>query len=169
MTQKIVTLLIVLTIVFVKVPAQTIKGTYAIKNKATGLLLRPLNASKADGAPIVMYSPTNWKCLTWEFNHIEGNTYHLKNLFSSKTFHPKGGKLDKGVPLEQVAFQTSTSYDKWEFIEVDKGHYQIRLAGTELYLSPESKTGKVNTPVILTTFSDDDVLLWTIYVQDPSF
>jgi len=66
--------------------AQVIKGTYAIKNVQTGMLLRIKDASKANGTPLVSYNPVNWKCMTWDFQHKEDNTYQLRNLFSGKTF-----------------------------------------------------------------------------------
>ena len=54
-----VTMLISLCFFCICVNASQIKGNYAIKNKETGMLLRPESANKKDGAPIVLYSPTN--------------------------------------------------------------------------------------------------------------
>ena len=65
---------------------QNIKGTFAIKNVSTGMLLRVMDANKKNETPIVAYSPTNWKCMTWDFTKVEGNTYNVKNLFTNKTF-----------------------------------------------------------------------------------
>src|SRR4051812_13358826 len=66
--------------------SQDIKGTFAIKNVKTGIFLRIKDADKSNGTALVAYSPVNWKCATWDFNHIGGQTYQLKNLFTSKTF-----------------------------------------------------------------------------------
>ena len=54
-----VTMLISLCVFCTYISAAQIKGNYAIKNKETGMLLRPESANKKDGAPIVLYSPTN--------------------------------------------------------------------------------------------------------------
>jgi hypothetical protein len=56
--------------------SQVIKGTYAIKNVETGMLLRIKDANKKDGTPLVAYSPVNWKCMTWDFIHVEGQSYY---------------------------------------------------------------------------------------------
>ena len=61
---------------------QIIKGTYAIKNVQTGMLLRIKDANKKNGTLLVAYTPTDWKCMTWDFKHIEGQTYQLENLFN---------------------------------------------------------------------------------------
>ncbi|MFC3362477.1 RICIN domain-containing protein [Pedobacter fastidiosus] len=71
------------------VQAQIIKGNYAIKNVQTGMLLRVKDASGKNGTPLVAYDPQNWKCMTWDFKNVDGNTYQLLNLFTSKTFQPK--------------------------------------------------------------------------------
>ncbi|WP_449437400.1 hypothetical protein [Pedobacter steynii] len=44
--------------------SQEIKGTYAIKNVKTGMLLRVKDASGKNGTPLVAYAPQNWKCMT---------------------------------------------------------------------------------------------------------
>lgn len=63
-----------------------IKGTYAIKNVQTGMVLRIKDANSKDGTPIVAYDPVNWKCVTWDFKHVDGNTYQLKNLSVEKLY-----------------------------------------------------------------------------------
>jgi hypothetical protein len=82
--------------------AQVIHGTYAIKNEQTGMLLRIKDANGKNGTPLVAYNPVNWKCMTWDFKHVEGQTYQLKNLFTSKTFQPKNGQ-------QQMEFQWNSS------------------------------------------------------------
>src|ERR1700712_6020901 len=99
--------------------AQTIKGHYAIKNTQTGLLLRVKDAQKANGTPIVAYSPVNWKCVTWDFMHVQGDTYQLRNLFTSKTLQPESGLID-GVSLEQQPLVASQTNQEYEFISTGK-------------------------------------------------
>jgi hypothetical protein len=147
--------------------AQPIQGTYAIKNSQTGLLLRVQDAKKANGTPIVAYSPVNWKCVTWDFKHVEGNTYQLRNLFTNKTLQPQDQALPDGVALEQqplVALQTNQEY---EFIPVEKTRYRIRLKGTELYITPADRNGSVNSKITLAKKTESAAQLWTIYEQDP--
>lgn len=148
--------------------SQVIKGTYAIKNVETGKLLRPINASKADGASIVMYSPTNWKCLTWDFHHVINNTYLLQNLFSDKTFMPGSNSITTGTELKQFGIDTNSKIQQWEFIEVTEGQYRIKLAGTDLYITPADPSGATNSVVVLRNKLDGNLQLWTIYIQNPT-
>nr|MDQ3073596.1 RICIN domain-containing protein [Bacteroidota bacterium] len=94
--------------------SQVIKGTYAIKNVETGMLLRIKDANKKDGTPLVAYEPVNWKCMTWDFKHVDGQTYQLKNLFTGKTFQAKD--FTDGSSLEQQPFSIATTSQEYEFV-----------------------------------------------------
>ena len=91
--------------------AQVINGNYAIKNVQTGMLLRVKDANGKNGTPLVLYNPENWKCMTWDFKHIDGNTYQLQNLLTNKTFQPKSAPA-AGTALEEQPFklQMAVSY-----------------------------------------------------------
>ena len=157
-----VTMLISLCVFCTYISAAQIKGNYAIKNKETGMLLRPESANKKAGAPIVLYSPTNWKCLTWDFIHVEGNTYLLKNLFTKKTFQPQ--EMSNGSTLVQQPINKDSKLQFWEFVESGSNQYYIRLKSTEFYLTP-SKKGANSTVVIKNRSGDNQI--WTIYMQSP--
>lgn len=60
--------------------------TYQILNVKFGDLLRPRDANSANGTPIVLYSAQPWKCMTWRLQTAGESAFHLKNLFTSKTF-----------------------------------------------------------------------------------
>jgi Ricin-type beta-trefoil lectin domain-like len=147
--------------------AQIIQGKYAIKNVKTGLLLRPEEARGANGTTIVGYSPVNWKCMTWNFLHVEGETYQLKNLFTSKTLQPENNPAN-GTKLEQQPLQAGVATQEYDFIPVSEGKYRIRLKGTDLYLTPSDLTGTVNAAIILAKKREAPEQLWTIYAQNPT-
>ena len=149
--------------------AQVIKGTYAIKNVATGMLLRIKDANNANGTPLVAYNPVNWKCMTWDFKQVEGQTYQLKNLFTGKTFEAKSEKASEGVALEQQPFDAKAADQQYEFISVGENVYQIRLKNTDLYLSPSDSKGDINTNIILAKKSNTKLQQWTIYEQHPEY
>lgn len=148
--------------------AQQIKGTYAIKNVQTGLLLRPEEARKANGTAIVGYSPVNWKCMTWDFQHAGGDAYQLKNLFTSKTLQPVAGAVADGIKLEQQLLQADQPNQTYEFLAVGQGKYRIRLKGTDLYITPSDGSGSVNSAIVLAKKKDSPDQLWTIYEQHPT-
>ena len=144
-----------------------IKGQYAIINVETGKALRPINASKKDGAPLIMYSPVNWKCMTWEFQNVGDEGYQLKNLFSSKTFKPKSSD-NEGASLEQIPFEKGNERQIWIFEEVDENIYKIRKAGTNLYITPEDPNGATNSNVILKPYENSNLQHWRLKEQHPT-
>ena len=148
--------------------SQVINGTYAIKNVETGMLLRIKDANKKEGTPLVAYSPVNWKCMTWDFNHLGGQTYQLKNLFTGKTFQPNNS-TSEGSPMEQKPLHAEAANQQYEFIALDKNVYSIRLKDTDLYLTPSDKNGAINSEIILAKKDKNKLQQWTIYEQHPDF
>jgi hypothetical protein len=148
--------------------AQVIKGTYAIKNVETGMLIRIKDANKKDGTPLVAYSPVNWKCMTWDFNYLGGQTYQLKNLFTGKTFQPNNSPSE-GTGLEQRALNVEATNQQYEFIVLNKNVYAIRLKDTDLYLTTSDKNGAINSEIILGKKDKGKLQQWTIYEQHPDF
>ncbi|MVM30340.1 hypothetical protein GO755_09870 [Spirosoma sp. HMF4905] len=166
-TRLLFSFLIILGLIQTTGFAQTIHGHYAIKNTQTGLLLRVQDARKANGTPIVAYSPVNWKCVTWDFMHVEGDTYQLKNLFTSKTLQPEAGTPAEGVNLEQQPLISSQANQEYEFIPAGKATYRIKLKGTNLYITPADTKGSINSRITLAKKSESPAQLWSIYEQDP--
>lgn len=146
---------------------QNIQGTYAIKNVETGLLLRIKDANNKDATPLVAYPATNWKCMTWDFQQVEGETYRLRNLFTSKTFQSVGKVQKEGVALEQIPLLKGDKSQEWEFIPVSKDIYLIKLKDSNLYITPSDELGSVNSPIILSGKKEGKLQNWTIYKQDP--
>ena len=146
--------------------SQVIKGTYAIKNVQTGMVLRIKDANKKDGTPLVAYTPVNWKCVTWDFNHIDGQTYKLQNLFTGKTIQSPNEAPAAGDALKQQPL-SNASNQQYEFIPVEKNVYLIRLKGTDLYITPSDDKGTVNAPIIFLKKDRSKLQLWTIYEQHP--
>ena len=159
-------LMVIILLFSFTVSAQVIKGTYAIKNVQTGMLLRVKDANNKNGTPLVSYEPVNWKCMTWDFKHIEGNTYQLQNLFTGKTFQSvdtvNGGVLEQ-QPL--VAAQLNQQYD---FVPVQNNIFLIKQKGTDLYLTPSDKNGAVNTGIKTAKKDGSKLQQWTIYEQKPT-
>lgn len=149
--------------------AQHIQGTYAIKNVQTGMLLRIKDANKTNGTPLVSYSPVNWKCVTWDFKHVEGQTYQLKNLFTGKTFQSVNAEILEGAILEQQPFVSNENIQEYQFIPLKNGYYLIKLKGTELYITPADPAGAENTGIMLSKKNNNEkIQQWTIYEQKPT-
>jgi len=149
------------------VSAQQIKGSYAIKNEQTGMLLRVKDAHSENGTPLVAYYPENWKCMTWNFKHVAGNTYQLENLLTNKTFQPKGD-ADVNVALEEQPLNTNSANQQYEFEAIDHDTYMIKLKGTDLYITPSDKKGAVNSQIVLAKKTNTKDQYWDIYEQSPT-
>lgn len=147
--------------------AQVISGTYAIKNDQTGMLLRIKDANSKNGTPLVLYNPENWKCMTWDFKNISGNTYQLQNLFTHKSFQTVANP-GTDVAMEQQPFKNGDAAQLYEFEAIGKGSFLIRLKGSDLYLTPSDKEGSVNSVIILSKRTKDKLQLWSIYQQTPT-
>lgn len=146
---------------------QNIQGTYAIKNVETGLLLRIKDANNKDRTPLVAYPASNWKCMTWDFQQVEGETYRLRNLFTNKTFQPVAKVQKEGVALEQMPLLKNDESQEWEFIPVSIDIYMIKLKNSNLYITPSSEKNGVNSPIILSGKKEGKLQNWMIYLQDP--
>ena len=149
------------------VSAQQIKGSYAIKNEQTGMLLRVKDAHSENGTPLVAYYPENWKCMTWNFKHVAGNTYQLENLLTNKTFQPKGD-ADVNVALEEQSLNTNSANQQYEFEAIGHDTFMIKLKGTDLYITPSDKKGAVNSKIVLAKKTNTKDQYWDIYEQSPT-
>ncbi|GGB24551.1 RICIN domain-containing protein [Mucilaginibacter rubeus] len=149
------------------VSAQQIKGSYAIKNEKTGMLLRVKDAHSENGTPLVAYYPENWKCMTWNFKHVAGNTYELQNLLTNKTFQPKGD-ADVNVALEEQPLNTNSAIQQYEFEAIGHDTFMIKLKGTDLYITPSDKKGVVNSQIVLAKKTNTKDQYWNIYEQSPT-
>jgi hypothetical protein len=74
--------------------------------------------------------------MTWQFINVEGETYQLKNLYTSKTLQPSS-KPELGVILCQQPLKKD-SLQYWEFIKQPDETYLIRLKDTNLYVTISS-------------------------------
>lgn len=164
---KFITVTFCLIFAITTVNSQEIKGTYAIKNVKTGMLLRVKDANGKNGTPLVAYDPQNWKCMTWDFLSTGENTYQLKNLFTKKTFQPLGDAKE-AVVLEEQPLLAEAANQHYEFIKVKKDVYLIKLKATDLYLTPSDPEGSTNSSIILARKNDTTLQQWSIYQQNPT-
>ena len=120
-----------------------IEGTYMIQNQRHELLLRPQNANKSDGAPIVLYPKYPWKCLSWRFESRPDLTYRLMNLFTGKTMQPKSGGRTGAVQVIQGTPKTEKSSDQfWRLVPLKKGLYRIsNIAGDKVLTAVQADPG----------------------------
>lgn len=162
---KIYFLLIMSTVTFIS-NAQIITGTFAIQNVESKKDLRPKDPRYSDTINIVAYKHHNWKCETWDFIHIESNTYQLRNLYSLKTFESETIPKEKST-LRHKDFTSNQDNQYWEFLKQSDSTYLIRSKDSELYLTISSK--ETNSNIILMPLQNSDAQRWTLIEQKPKF
>ena len=104
--------------------------------------------------------------MTWNFKHVEGNTYQLQNLFSAKTFTPVANKTEDGVALEEQPLVTANNAQQYEFIAAANNTYLIKIKGADLYIT--ATNGDINSNIILVKKNNSKNQRWTIYNQEPT-
>ncbi|WP_295796024.1 RICIN domain-containing protein [Mucilaginibacter sp.] len=149
-----------------QVSAQVIAGNYAIKNVQPGMLLRVKDAHSENGTPMVSYNPENWKCMNWDFKHVDGNTYQLQNLLTNKTFQTKGNAR-AGATFEEQPLNAGSVQQQYVFEPAGVDVYMIKLKGTDLYITAD-KSGEVNSPITLSAKTNTENQYWAIYQQAPT-
>ena len=118
-------LLAAATMTFAAEPAATLESCQ-IRNKKFGKLLRPEDASGADGASIVLYAAQPWKCMTWKMHPVGESAFNLQNHFTGKTFAPAAKEDGAHTPVTQVAFAKDVKErPAWRLTKLPDGLYQI--------------------------------------------
>jgi len=138
-------------------------NTYAIRNANTDMAIRVYNAGIPDETKIIQYKHQNWECMTWQLIEMEDGSFLLKNLYTHKTFQPSASP-EQGVDLWQQPLEAN-SLQYWEFIKQSDETYQIRLRGTELYITPTSDES--NASLVLMPLQDGANQQWVLIEQHP--
>ena len=139
-------------------------GIYSLRNRESGLLLRPQDAGRKDGNTMVLYPEYNWKCLKWDIVSTD-NGCTLRNLFTDKTFQPGGSSPKAGTPVLQQTIDPALKLQRWDILLSTDGYVKIRLAGTELYLMPAVPNAEINTAIVLGPWKNLPAQHWKMVAQ----
>ncbi len=144
--------------------------SYQIKNKKFGDLLRPEDAKRADGTPIVLYPAQSWKCMTWKVSEAGDAKFALQNHFTSKSFAAKAiGDQAASVAVVQVPFgKTAEGRPVWEITKLKDGTYKIVEAKTGKALTAQKGAGDSEVKIVLAAWNDGDEQKWELQEIDPA-
>ena len=124
-------------------PAALAGESHQIASVSRDDLLRPRDASSADGTPIVVYPRQDWRCMTWKFEPAGEDAVRLINYFTHKTFSAEG-RDDAAKVTQHAPTKEATDAQRWRFVPAGDGVYRIeQISG-----------GKV-----LTVTADGDVVI----------
>ncbi|MEP0841252.1 MAG: RICIN domain-containing protein [Phycisphaerae bacterium] len=138
-------------------------NTYAIQNVGTGKDIRVRDAGIADCTKIILYSHHEWECMTWRFIQVDEGVFLLQNLYTQKSLQPSS-QPEAGVDLWQQSLGGSP-LQYWEFLKQPDETYQIRLKGTELYVTAPS--AEDNSAIVLAPKNDAASQRWRLVRQTP--
>jgi hypothetical protein len=98
--------------------------SYQIRNSEFGDLLRPRNASGANGTPMVLYPEQQWKCMTWKLQPGSDSAFVVQNHFTSKTFTTVTNQ-DRLMIAQEPLGSDPARRTQWKFTALEDGTYQI--------------------------------------------
>ena len=142
--------------------------TYQIRNVKHQDLLRPKDANNATGTPIVLYSAQPWKCMTWRLQPAGESGFHLKNLFTSKTF---AAGSDTAAPQPSVT-QVPLAKDGgdspvWQFTKLEDGNYKIADSKSSKVLTAVKHAGEYEVKIVIAPWQNQDEQKWQLEKMDP--
>lgn len=137
-------------------------GSYQIRNRKFGELLRPENANHANGTHIVLYPAQPWKCMTWKLVPTGASTFNLQNHFTSKTFEAKTN--DAGFTVVQIPWAREiSSRPAWRITKLPDGFYRI----TDVR-SGECLTASSQDVILLAPWKEIPEQQWELVLTDPA-
>jgi hypothetical protein len=139
--------------------------SYQVRNKKFAQLLRPEDASNANGTRLVLYPAQPWKCMTWKFHPAGESAFQLQNHFTSKTF--EGETSEKPLQaVTQVPFaKESDKRPIWQFTKLADGTYKIADAKSGKILTATRDENGVR--IMLDAWHDADEQKWELLPIDP--
>jgi len=142
--------------------------TYQIRNLKHGDLLRPKDANGATGTPIVLYSAQPWKCMTWRLQPAGDSAFHLKNLFTMKTFSAGGDTNSPAPAVTQVPLAKEGGVSPtWLFTKLSDGSYKITDSKSGKALTAMKAAGEYAVKIVIAPWQDSDNQKWRLEKMDP--
>ena len=142
--------------------------SYQIRNKEFGQLLRPENASNADGAAIVLYPAQAWKCMTWRISSAGDSRYCLQNHFTSKTFAASPGKAETQAVTQVPWGKDADKRPVWQVSPLKDGTFKIVDVKTGNVLTAQKAADGSGATVVLAPWKDGDGQKWELREIDPA-
>lgn len=142
--------------------------TYQIRNVKHQELLRPRDANNDNGTPIVLYPAQPWKCMTWRLQPAGESAFHLKNLFTGKTFSASADtnapqQFVKQIPLAKDGGESPA----WQFTKLDNGSYKISDSKSGKVLTAKKGADESEAKIVIAPWQNQDAQKWILEKMDP--
>lgn len=142
---------------------------YQISNLKYGDLLRPRNANHANGTPIVLHPAQPWKCMSWKLQPAGKSGFHVRNLFTAKTFSANPDTSGKAMDVTQVPLPKDKAAGSpiWQFTRLKDGNYKITDAKSGAALTAMQADGDPAPKITVAPWRNLDEQKWTLSKIDP--
>jgi hypothetical protein len=141
--------------------------SFQIRNKKFGELLRPEDASSADGTRLVLYPAQAWKCMTWKLHPAGESACQLQNHFTSKSFAPDAKTDGTQVAVIQVPFaREAKDRPAWRIVKEADGLCQIIEVKSGKALTAVASDGG-GVRVVVAPAGSGDEQKWELIQTDP--
>jgi hypothetical protein len=138
-----------------------------LRNKKFRELLRPEDASSANGTRLVLYPAQPWKCMTWKMLPAGESAFQLQNHFTSKTFASAGKADATQAAVTQVPLsQEGSTRPVWRFTRLPDGLYQITEVKSGQALTAVSSEGG-GARIVVAPWRKGDEQKWEMLKIDP--
>ena len=135
-------------------------GTFTVSNGESGVTMIVKNASKSNGAPLIMKTTGNAGAKAFVFQHLSGNVFKIKNAASDKYVEVKDGSTDEGAIVRQNAAKNA-GLQKWKAMLDPDGGFVFTNRASGRALSAEA-TGATGEAVVSSTFVNDGSQKWAL-------
>jgi hypothetical protein len=143
-------------------------GSFQIRNRKYGDLLRPEEANSADGTRIVLYPAQTWKCMTWKLDRAGDSKFQLQNYFTSKTFAAEAGADKAQAAVTQVPFSKQPEErPTWQFTKLPDGSYKITDAKSGKALTAVKEETGSGVRIVVQAWQESDSQKWELIEIDP--
>jgi hypothetical protein len=123
-------------------------GTYyQIKNKYTGMIIKP--AAATNGAAIVQVYSDSTDLSLWKAQYCSDNRFQILNKQTQMALKPSG--TGDSAPLQQYTFSATDSLQKWELVPAGDEQYYSIVNDTYSTKSIRSPYTNENSAVITST------------------
>ena len=140
-------------------------ASFQVRNKKFGELLRPEDASNANGTRIVLYPPQPWKCMTWKFYPAGDSVFQLQNHFTSETFSATAAAQAPQPVLQSPFSKQATECPAWRVTKLADGTYKIADTKTSLALTAAKEGDGLR--VVTRVWQEEDAQKWELLPIDP--
>jgi hypothetical protein len=123
---------------------------YLVKNRSSGLCLRPYNSNIADNTAVVLYNqqPT-WQAEQWILQNLGNGYFNLPNVYANRSLQPSNNQTAANTNTVIYATNAALYTQQWALTDLENGYFNILNRAAGLSLHPRASGTAINTNVVI--------------------